>query len=360
MHNLAVEKLPFVTIVVLNYNGKPFLDACFSSVFQISYPCSNYEIIFVDNASTDGSVEYVRNKFPAIRILALDKNYGFTEGNNKGAELANGDFIVFLNNDTVVDKNWLNELVEVSLIDSKIGICGSKIKSMKNRNVTLYNGWHLHVLGGVVPGAFYTSKNKLGEEFNIVGSVQGSSFLVRTGFFKSLGGFDKDYFLYSDEVDLCYRAWISGYYVAYAPNSIVYHYGGGTAGTLNNSRSGILYERLKSSSRIYYGNRNSIVNIIKNFELKNMLSGIIFSSSLILLQCLILLKKSDAEHIKLLMRSCMWPVKNLQSIWKKRLIVQAGRRVHDQELITKKLFRSITSLLKIARFGFLSKAADDN
>ena len=356
MCNSDMEKSPFVSIVVLNYNGKAFLDACLSSVFQISYPRFSYEVILVDNASTDGSLEYVRNNFPLIRILALNKNYGFTEGNNKGAELARGNLIVFLNNDTVVDKNWLNELVKVALIDSKIGICGSKIMSLKDRNLTQYNGRYLHVLGGVMPGAFYIHKNELGKEFNIVGSVQGSSFLVRKAVFKSLGGFDKDYFLYSDEVDICYRAWISGYYVAYAPNSIVYHYGGGTAGTLSRNQSCILHERLRSSLRIYYGNRNSIVNILKNLELRNMLSGIIFSFSHILIQLFILLKDNDANHIKLLMRSSIWPIENLRCIWKKRLMVQAGRRVNDQELVKKKVLLSITELLKLARIGVLSKS----
>jgi GT2 family glycosyltransferase len=353
MYNQCLKELPLVSIVILNYNGRAFLDACLSSVSQINYPSSSYEIILVDNASTDGSVDYARNNFPLIRILELEQNYGFTEGNNKGAELACGDFIVFLNNDTVVDKNWLNELIKVSLVDSKIGICGSKIKSMKDHNLTLYNGLHLHVLGGVVPGSFSTQKNEFGEEFNIVGSVQGASFLVRKDVFEILDGFDKDYFLYSDEVDICYRAWIKGYYVAYAPGSIVYHYGGGTAGTLNDSRSGVLHERLKSSFRVYYGNRNSIINILKNLQMRNVFFGIIFSFSHILLQLFILLKYNNPELIKLLILSCTWPLKNLQTIWKKRLIVQAGRRVNDQELVKKKVLLSITSLLKLAKIDVL-------
>lgn len=347
MCNSDLEKLPFVSVVVLNYNGRVFLDACLSSVFQISYPRSSYEVILVDNASTDGSVEYVRNNFPLIRILALNKNYGFTEGNNRGAELACGDLIVFLNNDTVVDKNWLNELARVALSDSKIGICGSKIMSMKDRNVTQYNGRHLHVLGGVIPGGFYTYKNELGKEFHAVGSVQGSSFLVRKDVFKSLGGFDRDYFLYSDEVDICYRAWISGYYVAYAPNSIVYHYGGGTAKTLNSNRSGILYERLKSSLHIYYGTRNSIINVLKNLELRNMLLGIVFSFFLLLFHLIVLLMDRDIKDARLLISASIWPIKNLKNVWKKRLNVQARRKLSDQKLLEWKLLISITDTLRL-------------
>jgi GT2 family glycosyltransferase len=347
MCNSDLEKLPFVSVVVLNYDGRAFLDACLSSVFQISYPRSSYEVILVDNASTDGSVEYVQSNFPLIRILALDKNYGFTEGNNKGAELARGDLIVFLNNDTVVDKNWLNELTRVALSDSKIGICGSKIMSMKDRNVTQYNGRHLHVLGGVIPSASYTYKNELGKEFHAVGSVQGSSFLVRKDVFKSLGGFDKDYFLYSDEVDICYRAWISGYYVAYAPNSIVYHYGGGTARTLNSNRSGILYERLKSSLHIYYGTRNSIVNVLKNLELRNMLLGIVFSFFLLLFHLLVLLIDGDIKDARLLISASIWPIRNLKNVWKKRLDIQARRKLSDQKLLEWGLLISITDTLRL-------------
>lgn len=342
-----VEKLPFVSIIVLNYNGKAFLKGCLSSVFRITYPRSSYEVILVDNASTDGSVEYARINFPAIRLLALNKNYGFTEGNNKGAALARGDFIVFLNNDTVVDKRWLNELVKMALLDSKIGICGSKIMSMTDHSITQYNGRHLHVLGGVVPGPFYAYKNEFGKEFNIVGSVQGSSFLVRKDIFKRLGGFDTDYFLYSDEVDICYRAWISGYYVAYAPNSIAYHYSGGTAGTLNCKRTGILYERLKSPLRIYYGTRNSLLNILKNLEFRNMLVGIVFSFFLFLFQFLILLMDCDIKNAKLLIRAYIWPVKNLKNVWKKRFNIQARRKFSDQELLKWKVLIPITHTIRL-------------
>jgi GT2 family glycosyltransferase len=341
-----MEKLPFVSIVVLNYNGKAFLEACLSSIFKIRYPRSSYEIILVDNASTDGSVEYVRNNFPSIRLLALNKNYGFTEGNNKGAELAHGDFIVFLNNDTIVDENWLNELTDVALIDSKIGICGSKIMSMKHRNVTQYNGRHFHVLGGVMPGASRPHKTEFGKEFNVVGSVQGSSFLVRRDVFNSIGRFDKDYFLYSDEVDICYRAWISGYYVAYAANSIVYHYGSGTTGALNSNRSGILYDRLKSPLHVYYGTRNSILNMLKNLELRNMVLGVVFSSFFLLFQFLVLLMDGDAKNMKLLIRASIWPITNLKSVWKKRFHVQARRKFSDKKLLGWKVLISITDTLR--------------
>lgn len=337
--------MPIVSIIITNYNGKHFLDACLSSVLQVNYPPDRYEIILVDNASTDGSVEYVRREFPLVKVLPLSKNHGFTGGNNIGAQTALGDFIVFLNNDTIVDKDWLSELVTVTLSDSRIGICGSKIISMKDRKTIAYNGRVLHMLGGVLPDKFLTFKNKYGEKIYIVGCIQGSSFLIRKQVFKILRGFDEDYFLYSDEFDICYRAWIKGYYVTYAPNSIVYHYSGGTAGRLRHKFS-ILHERLKSSLLIYYGNRNSIVNILKNLELKNAIFGLIFSFLFLIFQLFVLLNIDDTKGIQLLINAYIWPTKNLKSIWRKRIIIQKGRRVTDNELIRKRILLPVSMLIR--------------
>ncbi|MEM3550228.1 MAG: hypothetical protein QXV01_03965, partial [Candidatus Bathyarchaeia archaeon] len=132
------------------------------------------------------------------------------------------------------------------------------------------------------------------------------------------------------------------------PNSIVYHYGGGTAGTMDKRELGILYERLKSPLRIYYGNRNSIINITKNLELGNTLIGIVFSSMFFFHQLFVLLKKNNAKNIKLLASAYIWPIKNLKNIWIKRVAVQARRKISDKELSKKGVFMSINALLKFA------------
>lgn len=347
--DLIREKLPFVSIVVLNYNGKAFLGDCLNSLFNIRYPSSLYEVLVVDNASTDGSVEYIRNQFTKVKLFALEDNYGFAEGNNIGANYASGDFVAFLNNDTVVTEYWLNELVKIALLDKKIAICGSKIKSINDKNITQYNGYTLHILGGVIPGKPHVYTNQLGNQFNIIGSVQGSSFLVRKNIFNKIGCFDRDYFLYSDEVDLCYRAWITGYHVAYCPTSIVYHYSGGTAGNFHVNKSGFFYNRLNSSMRIYYGNRNSLINVVKNLELQNIFLGVLFSFSIFIFQLIFLLYKHDSKNTKLLFISYLWPIKNFKVILKKRFQVQVNRKVSDKDLISKGLLLSIDGLIKIAQ-----------
>ena len=338
------KELPMVSIILLNYNGKRFLDGCFSSLSRINYPKSCYEVIMIDNGSLDDSVEFVRQNFPWVKILALNGNYGYAGGNNRGVDVAKGDFIVFLNNDTVVDEEWLAELVNVMLLDDKIAICGSKVVSMDNPHHVQYAGGFLNLVGGALFYPFHGQKSR--HDFYLVGSIFGASFLMKKVIFKKIGGFDESFFMYSDENDLCLRAWIQGYHVAYSPYSIVYHYGGGTAGTLSRNQSCILSARLRSSLRIYYGNRNSIASIIKNFQIKNLFIGIAFSYLYLLFQLILLLRVKSSE-VKFLVKAGFWPIKNLKKIWKKRLIVQKCRKINDQTLLEWKLLLSITDMLRL-------------
>lgn len=356
MTNQNSLKKPKVSIIIVNYNGRHLLNSCLSSILDIHYPSDRYEVILVDNASTDGSLDYVHKKFPWVRTLKLLKNYGYPGGCNRGAKIAVGDAFVFLNTDIYVHKSWLRQLVKVAYADLKIGMCGSKMIAMNDHNIIQYNGYILHSLGGVLHFPFNTIHNEFNQKINIVGSVQGASFLIKKSVFNKLNGFQDDYFLYSDEVDLSHRAWINGYYVAYAPDSIVYHYGGGSIEMTNNSRSGLLNKRLESSYRLYYGNKNAIINIIKNFELRNMISGIIFSYIFLFVQFLILLKDKDIKNIKLLLKSYLWPIKNFKSIWKKRIFTQENRTVSDKELKIMRVLLSNSGLIKfLLKLIFLPK-----
>ena len=336
---------PFVSIIVLNYNGILFLDECFSSLLQINYPKSCYEVIMVDNGSIDCSVEYVKKNFPSVKILALNRNYGYTGGNNRGVRIAKGDFVVFLNNDTVVDKEWLRELVNVMLLDEKIAICGSKVIFMDKLDHVQYSGGFLNLLGSTLFYPFHGQESN--RDFYLVGSICGASFLMRKVIFEMIGGFDEDFFMYSEENDLCLRAWIYGYRVAYAPSSVVYHFAGGSShGPEGNSRfESLLGARLISPLTIYHGNKNSIASIIKNFELRQVLVGAVFSFFYCTLQLLLLLKKADSKGIVLLSKAVFWPIKNLKKIWKKRLVIQKNRKLSDRKLIEVKLLISISDTL---------------
>jgi len=125
---------PLVSIIVVNYNGRKYLEECFTSLKNQSYP--NFEVLFVDNHSTDGSVEYVMENYARfVRIILNKENFGFAKGNNIGICASQGNYIATLNNDTRVDPNWLKELVRAAEVDSKIGMCASKIYLMQNKKI---------------------------------------------------------------------------------------------------------------------------------------------------------------------------------------------------------------------------------
>jgi hypothetical protein len=325
--------LPFVSVIVLNYNGKRFLENCLSSVLRINYPRERYEVILVDNGSNDESVIFVEQKYPEVKILALDMNYGFTTGNNKGAKMAEGDILVFLNNDTVVDKEWLNQLVW-AIVNKQIDICGSRVVFMRDPGIVQYAGGYLHLIGGALFTPFH--KGEPTQRYYLVGSVCGASFAIRRKVFEDLGGFDDNFFLYAEEGDLCLRALIYGYRIAYSPYSMVYHYTGGSTRkqfTVRSQPNNMIYARLQSPGTIYYENRNSIMLLLKHFQTRNLLAGFAFSYFYLFAQLILLLLCKQIEAT-LVIKAGIWPIKNLKIIWKKRMIIQERRKVSDNYLIT--------------------------
>lgn len=118
---------PFVSIITVNYNGLRFLDTCLSALGRIEYPGDRFEVVLVDNASTDGSAAWVREHFPWVRVIENDKNLGFAGGNNVAIRATQGDYVALINNDTAVEPGWLDALVEVAEHDPQIGACTSKL-----------------------------------------------------------------------------------------------------------------------------------------------------------------------------------------------------------------------------------------
>jgi len=235
------EKLPFCSILVLNYNGKRFLDACFRSLRRINYPKNRYEVVMIDNASVDDSIKYVRKHFPWVKILELDKNYGFDGGYNKGIEKAKGEYLIILNNDTCVDEEWLIELVKVANSDEEIGICGSKIVDEKLGEV---GEGYINLIG--------IQYQKAGPTIKECFWISDCSMLIKKEVVKKMGRvYDASYFIYFEEVDVCWRSRLLGYRVFFVPKSIVYHLGAATAGRMG-------------SIMAFYHYRNKIWTFRKN------------------------------------------------------------------------------------------------
>ncbi len=234
---------PKVSIIIVNYNGKELLQKCLDSLLKVNY--DNFEIILVDNNSTDGSVEFITKNYPSLIIIKLDSNKGFAEPNNVAAKISKGKYLLFLNNDTVVTPNFIFEMVKVMETDKKIAICQSLL--LKPDGSVDSSGDFIDHLGVV-----YNSKTKI-DEIREVSSARGASMLVRSDIFEKLDGFDQKFFITFEDVDLCWRSWILGYRVLIIPTSIVYHEGG------------ITIKKIKSEIA-FHGFKNQLAMKITNFE----------------------------------------------------------------------------------------------
>ena len=243
---------PLVSIIIVNYNGKSYLEQCFKSLEKINY--ENYEIILVDNNSTDDSIQFIKRNYPSTIIIKLDKNYGFAYPNNVGAKNARGKYILFLNNDTKVTSNFITELVNALENHLDVAICQSML--LKPDGEVDSSGDFVDSIG-----VAFSSKEKVDKIKEIL-SAKGAAMMVRKTVFEKLGGFDEKFVLSFEDVDLGWRTWILGYKVLVIPDSIVYHIGGQTAKKMKTELS-------------FHGLKNQLAMKITNFENFNMLKAIL-------------------------------------------------------------------------------------
>lgn len=236
-----VNELPSVSVVVLNFNGRRFLDRCLQSALALDYPADRLQIVLVDNGSLDGSVEHVRRRYPSVEVLALDANYGFAEGNNRGARGARNEWVAFLNNDMWFRPSWLRDLFSPLQSQPDLACITSKILS--------WDGSAIDFVGGGV--------NVEGHGFQIDHGLRasahdqprrvlapcGGAMAIRRQLFLDLGGFDSDYFCFFEDTDLGWRLNLLGHDVWYTPTAAVFHALHATARRFPAFQLRVLYER---------------------------------------------------------------------------------------------------------------------
>ena len=208
------------SVIVVAYNGKSYLDRCLRSLFADHQP--GYEIILVDNASTDGGVDHVEQAYPQVRVARLQENRGYGSGCNAGAQLADGKYLAFLNQDTAVEPGWLEALITALEENPRAGLATSKVLLWSDSERINTCGNDVHCTGltlcrgmGMDRRAFLVQEE--------VAAVSGAAFAVRSDLFRELGGFDEAFFLYMEDTDLSWRARLAGYGCVYVPRSVVYH-----------------------------------------------------------------------------------------------------------------------------------------
>jgi hypothetical protein len=333
-------------VIILNYNGIEFVEQCVRSVLKSDYP--NFELVVVDNASTDGSYEAVRQSFSRVgkvRAFRNERNLGFALGNNVGYMNSKGDIVAFLNVDTMVERSWLRELVDVLISDVRVGAVHSKQMSLRDRSQLESLGAYMDPLGFVYPRAWWAhTQSPLGRAADEPFYPDGGSMALRRSALEKVAidgqPFDGDYFLYFEDNDLGWRLRLAGYKIVCVPASVLYHYRGASASAAS------LYARTFSFAK------NRLFTLIKNYDMKNLsrfLAPVVFLE--IVRAVLLLPKQPSRARAKL--GALLWCLVNLKQIWKKRLYVQSFVRAVPDSEVMKYMVRPNFSVLRKRGFGAL-------
>lgn len=224
---------PSVAIVILNWNGKHHLEKFLPSVLATTY--ANYYVIVADNGSNDDSISYLKENYPQIDIIILEKNYGFARGYNDALQQVGADYYMLLNSDVEVQRNWLQPMVEVLEKEPNAVACQPKILAFKNRNLFEYaggaGGW-LDLYGyPFARGRIFDICEEDKGQFDKTEEVfwaSGAAMLIKSEVYHQLKGFDEYFFAHQEEIDLCWRIHLAGYKIFCCPQSVIYHVGGGT------------------------------------------------------------------------------------------------------------------------------------
>jgi len=293
----------------------------------------DFETILVDNASTDGTVAYVREHFPWVRLVALDRNRGFAGGNNAGVRAAGGRYVAFLNNDTIADAGWLRALL--GGLDEGDGflLTTARIVYLHDPGIIDSAGDGFLLAGGAYKLAHGAPVDSAGPSREVFG-VCGAAFLMPRRVFDELGGFDEDFFFSHEDVDLSYRARLLGYRCRYVATATVRHHGGGTSGKT-------------SPFAVFHGQRN-----LEWTYLKNTPTGLLLRT----LPWHLVYNAAAAAHFARIgcfgayARSKLAALAGVPRVLRKRAVVQASRRISTSALAGQMEPRWLGTKLREKRF----------
>lgn len=312
---ISSKEMPMVSVIILNYNGREHLETCLPSLMELNYPKDKLEIMVVDNASTDDSVPWLKQKYPDVQLLVNSANVGFARGNNLGASIASGSHLAFLNTDTRVDKDWLLALSQTIASEADVACAGSVMLNWTGDDIDyagrpddamdLYPGHAEDTLAtlqsaGDVPMLF----------------ASGGAMLVRRDVFLNLGGFDEYYFLYCEDVELGWRLWLHGYRVLRSTRSLVFH------------KRGASSRQLGFSFTIGLVQKYTLYTILKNME-NDQLWPILAGMLWYLVDRSRLFAASESLSLGQAIREL---TQEIETIWQKRLVTQSERVRTDAEI----------------------------
>ena len=315
-----LREWPTISVIIVNLNGKKWLEGLLVSILASDYLKDRLEIIFVDNGSTDGSVEFVRGMFrdyAKFNVIQNTANAGWSPANNQGMRVAQSEIVVCISNDMEVEANWLKEIVNVLKADANIGLVQCNSLSMWDRRTPDSGMNYLDKFG-------YAYSYAPLEETLEVFFAEGMAFAVKQEVIKKIGLLDEYFFMEYDDMDYSWRARLAGYKVFFVPTAKVYHARGGTVGAT-------YFQRINN---VKWYTRNHLVTLIKNYELKTLfrLSAIILSVETVKILYLLIIKRnwrlSTAAS-----KGMFYVLKDFRVILRKRMGIQKSRKISDKEIM---------------------------
>lgn len=299
-----------LTVVVITWNKKDLLRNCLKSLDRQTY--KNFQIIVVDNGSKDKTLEFIRKYYPKVRTISLKRNLGFSIAANEGIKASNSEYIILLNNDTVVDKNFVKYLFESLDNNRKYCGCTAKIIDYSNKNILASAGDMMNDVGQSFSRGLGDRIDKFNEAEEVF-FITGGASIFRKKVFEEIGFFDEDYFIYGEDSDWCFRAQLFGYKFYFEPKAVVYHH-------------------CKASSKIfsktidYFHFRNMTLTILKNFPLRLFLKRWRFIT-IPLVHLNTFFYMMIKGNLKEAIRADFWIITHLVQIMKKRSLIQSRRKV---------------------------------
>ncbi|MFN8094406.1 MAG: glycosyltransferase [Vicinamibacteria bacterium] len=324
---------PLVSVIVPSWNGRGLLPPCLESLAGQEYPRERLEVLVVDNASTDGTAEWLSLEWPGVRVVRAEENLGFAGGTNAGARAARGELLVFLNNDAAAAPGFVRALVDGALPDAGIAAVAARIVEWTGEG-TEFGGSGLSVLGlGYQRSSWHPAFRETAAGGEIPFAC-GAAMLVRRDVFLALGGFDPAFFAYYEDVDLGWRLWLSGHRVLYAPAAVARHRRRATA------------DRESDRWRHFHWYRNTLQTLVKNSETRFV--GRLFPAALAtwfsrvggFYDLAAGARRAGAgdeaeRHLACAVGAAegiAWVLAHMDELLERRRQVQAGRRVGDESL----------------------------